>query len=105
MANCFGVVFIQQNAVIRRIHKTTWVFSPHHKIENQIDHVCINQKFRRSLQDIHVLRGADAASDYHLILAKLKLKLKKSWTSSNTRIKYVTAPKDQEKFEQFRIGL
>ena len=59
----------------RVIHKATYVL-PNHKTENQIDHVCINQKFRRSLQDVRILRGADAASDYHLVLAKLKLKLK-----------------------------
>ena len=89
----------------KRIHKATWV-SPDHKTENQIDHVCINQKFRRSLQDVRVLRGANAASDHHLVLAKLKLKLKKSWSPLNTRVKYnVTALKNQEKLEQFRITI
>ncbi|XP_021366220.1 uncharacterized protein LOC110458686 [Mizuhopecten yessoensis] len=38
--------------------------------ENQIDLVCISKKFRRSLQDVRVKRGADAASDHHLIVAK-----------------------------------
>ena len=90
----------------KRIHKATWV-SPDHKTENQIDHVCVNQKFRRSLQDVRVLRGADATSDHpHLVLTKLKLKLKKNWSPLNTRIKYnVTTLKNQEKLEQFRIGL
>ena len=48
----------------RRIHKATWV-SPDHRTENQIDHICISQKFRRSMQDVH-RGGADAASDHHL---------------------------------------
>ncbi|KAJ3609530.1 hypothetical protein NHX12_024050 [Muraenolepis orangiensis] len=34
----------------KRIHKATWR-SPDNVTENQIDHVCINQKFRRSWQD------------------------------------------------------
>lgn len=35
------------------IHKATWV-SPDSMTENQIDHVCIGKKFRRSLQDVCV---------------------------------------------------
>ena len=31
----------------RRIHKATWV-SPDHRIENQIDHICVGRKYRRS---------------------------------------------------------
>lgn len=46
--------------------------------ENQIDHLCISKKFRRSLQDVRVRRGADVASDHHLVVARLKLKLKKN---------------------------
>ena len=45
----------------KRIHKATWV-SPDHVTENQIDHICIGKTFRRSLQDVRVKRGADAAS-------------------------------------------
>ena len=32
----------------RRIHEATWV-SPDHRAENQIDHICISQKCRRSM--------------------------------------------------------
>ena len=42
----------------KRIHKVTWV-PPDNSMENQIDHICINKKFRRSLQDVHMRRGAD----------------------------------------------
>ena len=49
----------------KRIHKATWV-SPDHVTENQIDHFCITKKFRRSLIDVRVRRGADAASDHYL---------------------------------------
>ena len=59
----------------RRIHNATWV-SPDHRTENQIDHICISQKFRRSMQDVRVHRGADAASDPHLVLRKLQLNRK-----------------------------
>ncbi|VDP29139.1 unnamed protein product, partial [Schistosoma margrebowiei] len=58
----------------KRIHKTTWT-SPDHTTQNQIDHICINKTFRRTK------RGADIASDHHLLVAKMKLKLKKHWTT------------------------
>ena len=67
-----GSVFLH-----RRIHKATWV-SPDHVIENQIDHICIAKGFRRSLQDVRLQRGADAASDHPLLIAKLKVKLKEN---------------------------
>ena len=52
--------------------------------ENQIDHVCISKKFRRSLQDVRVKGGADAATDHHLIVANVKLKLKKHQNIEST---------------------
>ena len=64
----------------RHIHKATWR-SPDHVTKNQTDHVCICQKLRPSLQDVRVKRGADAASDHHMVLATLKLHLKR-WKPS-----------------------
>ena len=52
----------------RQIHKTTWT-SPDGRTVNQIDHVTIGRKWRRSLLDVRVKRGADAASDHHLVVA------------------------------------
>lgn len=71
------------------IHKATWM-SPDHTTENQIDHICINRKFRRSLLDVRVKRGADAGSDHHLLAAKLQLKLKRCNNPTNTRTKFNT---------------
>ena len=65
-----GSVFQHKN-----IHKATWV-SADHITENQIDHICISQKFRDSLLDVRARRGADAGSDHHLLTAKIQLKLK-----------------------------
>ena len=52
----------------KKIHKTTWT-SPDGKTENQIDHIAIGRKLKRSLHDVRVKCGADAASDHHLVVA------------------------------------
>lgn len=65
-----GSVFQHKN-----IHKATWV-SADHTTENQIDYICISQKFRHSLLDVRVRRGVDAGSYHHLLTAKIQLKLK-----------------------------
>lgn len=62
----------------KRIHKATWV-SLDLMTENQIDHVCIGKQFRRFLQDVCIRRGADVASDHHLLVTHIKLKLKRNW--------------------------
>ena len=48
------------------------------RIVNQIDHVVINNKGRRSLKDVHTCRGADAGSDHYLVVSRLKLCLRKA---------------------------
>ena len=58
------------------IHLHTWI-SPNSINKNQIDHVAINGKFKRSINDVRVQRGADVGSDHNLLVIKLKLKLHK----------------------------
>lgn len=86
-------------------HLATWV-SPDLKTENQIDHICISRKFRRSLQDVRVKRGADAASDHHLLVANIKLKLKKHQVGVPAGIRYdVKKLKDHNKQVEFQLEL
>ncbi|VDO83114.1 unnamed protein product [Schistosoma margrebowiei] len=90
----------------KRIHKTTWT-SPDHTSQNQIDHICINKKFRRTMKDVRTKRGADIASDHHLLVAKMKSKLKKHWTMGRTiSQKFNTAfLQDTDKLNKFKIVL
>ncbi|VDP50913.1 unnamed protein product [Schistosoma mattheei] len=60
----------------KRIHKATWI-SPNHTTENQIDHICINKKFRRTMEDVRTKRRADIGPDHHRVVTNLKLKLQK----------------------------
>ena len=61
----------------KEIHKLTWK-SPDGRRVNQIDHVDINNKWRRSLKDVHTCRGADAGSDHYRVVLRLKLCLRKA---------------------------
>ena len=57
------------------IHKQTWN-SPDGTSHNQIDHILVNHRFRRSLLDVRAYRGADCDSDHNLLVAKFTIKLK-----------------------------
>ena len=74
-----GTIFAHQD-----IHKLTWK-SPDGRTSNQIDHIIINGKWRRSLQDVRVCRGADIYSDHYLVTARVKLKLHKVVPESQRR--------------------
>ncbi|CAG2254474.1 unnamed protein product [Mytilus edulis] len=66
----------------------------------------ISQRWRSSLQDVRVMRGADISSDHHLIIAKVKIKLAKGTKVEQKRIKYnVEKLKDLHLKDQFQIEL
>jgi hypothetical protein len=67
-----GTIFVH-----KKIHKVTWN-SPDGHTQNQIDHIIINNRWRGSLQDVVARRGADVGSDHTLVLAKVRLKLRKA---------------------------
>lgn len=50
--------------------------SPYPTIENQIVHMSINKKFRRSTEDVRTKRGFDKPSYNHLLMAQLEQELK-----------------------------
>ncbi|KAK2151468.1 hypothetical protein LSH36_362g02018 [Paralvinella palmiformis] len=91
---------------VSKIHNTIWV-SPDHLTENQIYHICIGKTLRRSLEDVRVKRGADVASGHHLLVARLKLKLKKNWmrTATNRRKYNVSLLKDPQTRAEYKLNL
>ena len=86
-------------------HKHTWVSTDVHT-KNQIDHVAVCGKFRRSVLDTHAFRGADVNSDHHLVIAKIKLQLCRIEKNKNRLSKYNAAKlKVPEVAQNFKIKL
>jgi hypothetical protein len=87
------------------IHKNTWT-SPDKRTNNQIDHVLINQKYRSSIKDTRVMRGADAASDHQLVRTQMKLKLRKQISKTKSQTKYdVSKLQDKNVKSKFSVEL
>ena len=55
-------------------HKVSWV-SPDNIMENEIDHVAISERNRRSLLDVRNKRGAEIDSDHHHMIANFRFKI------------------------------
>lgn len=59
------------------IHKPTWISLDYTK-QNQIDHICINKKFRSSMEDLRIKRESVMTSGHHLAVDNMKSQLKKN---------------------------
>ena len=78
------IEFCQENALVIantlfQQHKRTlytWT-SPYGQHRNQIDYILCSQRWRSSIQSTKPRPGADCGSDHELLIAKLRLKLKK----------------------------
>lgn len=69
------------------IHKYTWT-SPNGVTRNQIDHIAINGRFKRSVLDARTFREADVNSDHNLLVGTVKLKLAKVLKKKETRSRF-----------------
>ena len=54
----------------------TWT-SPYGQYQNQIDYILCSRRWRSSIQSAKTRPGADCGSDYELLIAEFRLKLKK----------------------------
>ena len=89
----------------RDIHKTAWR-SPDQRTVSQIDHVIINQKWRRSLQDVKANRGADIGTDHVLVVASVSLKLRKTKRGEERQQRFDTAKlKNSNTEKAFKLEL
>ena len=69
---------------------------------NQNNHVVVNKKWQRSLQYVKVHSGEDVGSDHHLVIAKVRLKLRATSTTKQRRkvfdINKLRAPEVKREF-------
>ncbi|VDO95339.1 unnamed protein product [Schistosoma margrebowiei] len=102
LKSVLGIIFTHKS-----IHKATWM-SPNHITENQKDHICINRKFRRTMEDLRSRRRADIASDhYELVVAKTNLSLKEHWATGGTALQRISTAilPHIDKLNEFKITL
>ena len=89
----------------KQLHKPTWV-SPDGRTTNQIDHIAISSRWRSSLLDVRAKRGADVASDHHLVIGEVKIKLSTRRQPRPTRWRYdVDKLKDGYNKQCFELAL
>lgn len=69
------------------VHKYTWT-SPDGQRQNQIDHVAVRSRCKRSVQDTRVYRGVDVGSDHNLVVTKAKLKLNSTDKKQERTVRY-----------------
>jgi hypothetical protein len=56
-------------------------------MENQIDHIAISKRFRRTLLDVRSKRRADVGSDHHLMIANFRFEILAAIKQTETRRK------------------
>ena len=88
------------------IHKKTLKY-PDGKTESQIDHITIDIKWRRSLHDVGVKCGADAATDHYLVISEIQIKFKAYRDQANrpSHKFNVNCLKEKGKVNEFSVEL
>ena len=85
------IEFCQENALVmantlfqqhkRRLY--TWT-SPDGQHRNKVDYILCSRRWRSSIQSAKIRPGADCGSNHELLIAKFRLKLKKSGETTRT---------------------
>lgn len=83
------------------IHKLTWK-PPDGRKTNQMDYITINGKWRRSLRDVRVYRGADINSDHYLVVNKVKPQLRKNKIKQQTKKLDISKLKSPKLLDNFK---
>lgn len=88
----------------KAIHKATWQ-SPDKYTRNEIDYICISQRWRSSIRDVRVCRGADVGSDHHLLRAIMQIRLKKRTQQERPKPYAVEKLREPDGAQKYRLAL
>ena len=97
---CIGYTYF----VHKIVHKKTWK-SPDSVTNNEIDYVCINNRWKSGLLDVTVYRGADIGSDHHRPMITYRLRWKRKNQCKPIPPIAVGKLKDTTPAEQFKVRL
>ena len=77
--------------------------SPGDRTRNQIDYICVNERWRNSILDCKTYPGADIGSDHNPVVAKVRVILKKTKAAELRRRRDYQSidPATRHKIEQY----
>ena len=84
--------------------KKTWRLTDG-ETNNEIDYVCISERWKTSIKDIMVCRGADVGSSYYLVRALMRLRLKKLKKTEKVQSFVIAKLKDPKSVEAYHLQL
>ena len=88
----------------KNIHKKTRL-SPDSNTWNEIDYICINNRWGSSLSDVRVFRGADVSTDHYLLAGKIRFKFKRSTKKRPFHPYAVAKLKDPQTSRRYELEL
>ena len=75
---CQENTLVIANTLFQQHKRRLYIWTlPDGQHQNQIDYILCSQRWRSSIQSAKTRLGADCGSDYELLIAKFRLKLKK----------------------------
>jgi len=83
------------------IHQLSW-YSRALKTASMIDYFLVNRRFKSSVHDVRVMRGAEVGSDHHMVRCKIRLKLKavpRRHPPPRLQLSLLRARQNEEKFQ------
>ncbi|KAL4092477.1 hypothetical protein QTP88_026978 [Uroleucon formosanum] len=72
--------------------------SPNGEYKNQIDYCLISSRWKSNIENIKTRPGADCGSDHQLLVAKLRIHLKKCKKPQHKTIQHIYSRKEWERF-------
>ena len=88
----------------KECRKWTWR-SPGGKTKNMIDLILINKKWITSVQQCRSFQGADVNSDHSLVIANIKIKLKRKYKAQSQKRRDVSRLAEEEIKNAYVVAL